>query len=168
MLINYNLLPFENANFPAVLLHREMDKHENIFSAIEVRRLVNVFKETLANNGVFDGQMSRKIFRQFLHERLGVRCKNCNQERLNKNSCSLFSEIFMADRMFDFFNHDGKDDITKTEWVSGLQVIMKGTEEQQAEFCFQVKKLQNGIIFIRLYNLWICYINKRTSTVRLS
>ena len=46
----------------------------------------------------------------------------------------------MADRMFDYFNHDGKDDITKTEWVSGLQTIMKGTEEQQAEFCFQVKQ----------------------------
>ena len=45
----------------------------------------------------------------------------------------------MADRMFDYFNHDGRDDITKTEWVSGLQIIMKGTEKQQAELCFQVK-----------------------------
>ena len=45
----------------------------------------------------------------------------------------------MADRMFDYFNQDGRDDITKTEWISGLQTIMKGTEEQQAELCFQVK-----------------------------
>ena len=39
----------------------------------------------------------------------------------------------MADRMFDNFNQDGKDDITKTEWISGLQIIMKGTEENQTE-----------------------------------
>ena len=52
-----------------------MDKPENIFTQLEVKRLVNVFKETLANNGVVDGQMNRKIFRQFLHERLGVRWK---------------------------------------------------------------------------------------------
>ena len=57
----------------------------------------------------------------------------------------LFSEIFMADRMFDYFNQDGKDDITKTEWVSGLQTIMKGTEEQQAELCFQVKTNKRSI-----------------------
>ena len=136
-----------------------MDKPENIFTQLEVRRLVNVFKETLANNGVVDGQMNRKIFRQFLHERLGVRWKIFEIEKsgvimnyttliafvpliipLEKVRNILFSEVFMADRMFDYFNHDGKDDITKTEWISGLQIIMKGTEEQQAEFCFQVTK----------------------------
>ena len=60
----------------------------------------------------------------------------------------------MATRMFDFFNHDGKDDITKTEWVSGLQIIMKGTEDQQAEFCFQV--IKSCIEEVLIFNVIFC------------
>ena len=64
--------------------------------------------------------MSRKLFQQFLHTNFNV------------------TDDILLDQIFKFFNEEMDADITREEWVLGFNVFLKGTEEEQTQYCFKI------------------------------
>ena len=64
--------------------------------------------------------MGRKLFHTFLH-------KNFNM-----------TDGVLMDQIFKHFNENSDSEISKEEWVVGFEVFLKGTEEEQTEYCFKI------------------------------
>ena len=64
--------------------------------------------------------MSRKLFQQFLH-----------------TNFNMMDDILL-DQIFKYFNTHNDTDITREEWVAGFNVFLKGTEEEQTQYCFKI------------------------------
>ena len=44
----------------------------------------------------------------------------------------------LMDQIFKHFNENSDSEISKEEWVVGFEVFLKGTEEEQTEYCFKI------------------------------
>ena len=44
----------------------------------------------------------------------------------------------LLDQIFKYFNSENDADITRNEWVVGFYVFLKGTEEEQTQYCFKI------------------------------
>ena len=64
--------------------------------------------------------MNRKLFQQFLH-----------------TSFNMTDDVLL-DQIFKYFNSEHDADITMEEWVEGFYVFLKGTEEEQTQYCFKI------------------------------
>ena len=64
--------------------------------------------------------MNRKLFQQFLH-----------------TSFNMTDDVLL-DQIFKYFNSEHDADITREEWVVGFYVFLKGTEEEQTQYCFKI------------------------------
>ena len=64
--------------------------------------------------------MNRKLFQQFLH-----------------TSFNMTDDVLL-DQIFKYFNSEHDADITREEWVEGFYVFLKGTEEEQTQYCFKI------------------------------
>jgi Ca2+-binding EF-hand superfamily protein len=64
--------------------------------------------------------MNRKLFQQFLH-----------------TSFNMTDDVLL-DQIFKYFNSENDADITREEWVVGFYVFLKGTEEEQTQYCFKI------------------------------
>ncbi|KAL3832662.1 hypothetical protein ACJMK2_024285 [Sinanodonta woodiana] len=95
------------------------------FSKQEVERLLQMYKEIVSTqtnelkvrvrNGI-----DRNRFRDLLHQNFGI------------------TEDHLMDKIFKAFDGDNDGFINEEEWVLGMSVFLKGTLEEQAEFCFGV------------------------------
>ena len=73
--------------------------------------------------------MTRKLFQQFLHKSFNM------------------TDDILLDQIFKYFNAEHDADITREEWVIGFEVFLKGTEEEQTQYCFKIYDI-NGDGFI--------------------
>ena len=64
--------------------------------------------------------MNRKLFQQFLHTSFNM------------------TDAVLLDQIFKYFNSENDADITRNEWVVGFYVFLKGTEEEQTQYCFKI------------------------------
>jgi Ca2+-binding EF-hand superfamily protein len=64
--------------------------------------------------------MNRKLFQQFLHTSFKM------------------TDNVLLDQIFKYFNSEHDADITREEWVVGFYVFLKGTEEEQTQYCFKI------------------------------
>lgn len=64
--------------------------------------------------------MNRKLFQQFLHTSFNM------------------TDAVLLDQIFKYFNSEHDADITREEWVVGFYVFLKGTEEEQTQYCFKI------------------------------
>ena len=62
----------------------------------------------LQNNGNYSSKITRRRFREFLHDNLDL------------------SEEIIMDRIFKYFNTETADDIDLEEWIVGFNVLLKG------------------------------------------
>ena len=83
-------------------------------------------------------RMTRKLFQQFLHTHFNM------------------TDRVLTDQIFKYFNEDHDTEITRSghyickqsvfsprkmsreEWLLGFSVFLKGTEEEQTEYCFKI------------------------------
>ena len=65
----------------------------------------------LQNNGNYSSKITRRRFREFLHDNLDL------------------SEEIIMDRIFKYFNTETQDDIDLEEWIIGFNVILKGWQD---------------------------------------
>ena len=48
------------------------------------------------------------------------------------------TDAVLLDQIFKYFNSENDADITRNEWVVGFYVFLKGTEEEQTQYCFKI------------------------------
>ena len=70
-------------------------------------------------------RMNRNTFREFLH-----------------NVFKMTDDILM-DRIFKFFDTKSDGTITREEWILGLNVLLKGTTEEQTTYSFSIYDLNH-------------------------
>jgi Ca2+-binding EF-hand superfamily protein len=94
------------------------------FSQQEVEGLLNMFRFHAKGNTI-----NRFQFRCFLMDRFGI------------------TEDIIMDRMFTFFDTTRDDEITREEWVISLNIVLKGTLEEQIAYTFFIYDInQDGVI----------------------
>ena len=69
--------------------------------------------------------MDRKKFSQFLHGSFGM------------------SDEIIMDRIFKFFNIRANDDIDEEEWILGFNTLLRGSQEELTQYCFNIFDLTN-------------------------
>jgi Ca2+-binding EF-hand superfamily protein len=53
--------------------------------------------------------------------------------------CSLgLTDDLMLDRIFSSFDGDNEGNVSESEWVLGLSVMLKGTLDEQINYCYEV------------------------------
>jgi len=104
------------------------------FSNPEVESLLRMFKKYIPGSANqshthHSSRMDRTKFRDVLH-----------------NSFDMTDDMLM-DRIFRAFDSDSDGYVNMEEWVQGLSVFLRGTLDQQIQFCFSVFDLnQDGFI----------------------
>ena len=96
------------------------------FSKTEIKKLLSVYADTVGGYGVEVDMMDRKIFKQFFHASFDI------------------AEDILVDQIFVYFNQDEDiedTNITREEWIMGFNVFLKGSEEEQAQYCFNIYDL---------------------------
>ena len=69
--------------------------------------------------------MDRNTFREFLHDAFNM------------------TEDILMDRIFKFFDTKSDGTITREEWIVGLNVLLKGTTEEQTTYSFSIYDLNH-------------------------
>ncbi|XP_057293994.1 calaxin-like isoform X2 [Hydractinia symbiolongicarpus] len=92
------------------------------FSRTEVEKLLGIFKELVPNQ---KNKMDRTKFRTVLH-----------------NTFQMTDDILM-DRIFRAFDQDNDSNISMEEWIHGLSVFLRGSLEEQMQYCFSVYDLNS-------------------------
>ncbi|XP_071943765.1 calaxin-like isoform X2 [Antedon mediterranea] len=111
----------------ADLLLRMKQTH---FSEDECKALVNKFKFMTKDNKV---ARQDKLDRSQFHEVL--------------QSTFKMTDDMIMDRLMRAFDKDSDSCVNLSEWIIGLSVFLRGSEEEQVKFCFEVYDL-NGDGFI--------------------
>lgn len=65
------------------------------------------------------------------------------------------TDDILMDRIFKFFDTLNDGNITREEWIMGHNVFLKGTMDEQIEYCFNIYDL-NADGFIRYIALNNC------------
>ncbi|XP_050536858.1 calaxin isoform X2 [Daktulosphaira vitifoliae] len=80
----------------------------------------------------------RLMFREFLQNEFGIS-----------------TEEILTDRIFCFFDHRNDGVIHEDEWVSGLSVLLRGTQEERIKYTFTIYDLNNDGFISReeIFNL---------------
>jgi len=92
------------------------------FTKGEVENLLTIFRELVPNQ---KAKMDRTKFRTVLH-----------------NTFQMTDDILM-DRIFRAFDQDNDSNISMEEWIYGLSVFLRGTLEEQMQYCFNVYDLNS-------------------------
>lgn len=107
---------------------------ETHFNATECEGLLEVYQHFVSgrgkkykksDNSETDTKLSREMFWDFLHRAFG------------------FTDHLMMNRVFKTFDPDCDGCISMEEWVIGLSVILKGTRDEQIEYCFKIYNLND-------------------------
>lgn len=99
--------------------HIYRDTH---FTRQEVENLLCIFREVASVN---KEKLDRTKFRDILH-----------------NTFHMTDDILM-DRVFKAFDKDNDSNVSMEEWIRGLSVFLRGTTEEQLDFCFRVYDLNS-------------------------
>lgn len=91
------------------------------FTHIEVERLFQLYRD----NAIKLDAMDRNTFREFLHDAFNM------------------TEDILMDRIFKFFDTKSDGTITREEWILGLNVLLKGTTEEQTAYSFSIYDLNH-------------------------
>lgn len=62
---------------------------------------------------------------------------------LLQNEFGITTEEILTDRIFCFFDHRNDGVIHEDEWVIGLSVLLKGTQEERIKYTFTIYDLNN-------------------------
>merc|ERR1740128_80828 len=92
------------------------------FTFTEIERLLDLYRK---RNDAEQDKMDRNQFREFLHDRFDM------------------TDDILMDRIFKYFDNVNDGTITREEWIIGLNVFLKGTEDEQINYCFTIYDL-NG------------------------
>jgi Ca2+-binding EF-hand superfamily protein len=113
------LAPFQRFDYLSKKLH---------FSLQEILNLNKMFT-ALTKASPRSGYMNRSIFTDFC-----------------RTSFDITDDI-MLDQMFHYFDADQEGFISFTEWIAIMSVFLRGTFEEQIEYCFNIYDLNfNGSI----------------------
>ncbi len=94
------------------------------FNLAEVEGLLALYRKL--TEGVIDvDRLDRTRFREFLH-----------------NAFDMTDDILL-DRVFKRFDSDNDGYISREEWIYGLSVFLKGTEDERVHYCFDIYDLNN-------------------------
>jgi len=91
------------------------------FTHIEVERLFQIYRD----NAIKLDAMDRNTFREFLHDAFNM------------------TDDILMDRIFKFFDTKSDGTITREEWILGLNVLLKGTTEEQTTYSFSIYDLNH-------------------------
>merc|ERR1712080_338455 len=99
---------------------------KSYFSFNEINNLMQLYREHTV--GMEPDKMDRKILREFMHEVFEIH------------------DDILLDRIFKFFDTTGEISegcISRKEWIAGLNIFLKGSEDEQIKYCFTIYDL-NG------------------------
>ncbi|XP_022246137.1 EF-hand calcium-binding domain-containing protein 1-like [Limulus polyphemus] len=99
--------------------------HKTHFTKQEIETLMINFKKMTMS------KLERTMFREILH-----------------NTFEMTDDILM-DRIFRTFDADNDGIIDFGEWVTGLSIILRGTQDEKIDFCFKVYDLTGDRIITR-------------------
>lgn len=74
----------------------------------------------------FNKGFDRLMFREFLQNEFGIT-----------------TEEILTDRIFCFFDQQNDGVIHEDEWITGLSVLLKGTQEERIKYTFTIYDLNN-------------------------
>ena len=77
------------------------------------------------DNAIKLDAMDRNTFREFLHDAFNM------------------TDDILMDRIFKFFDTKSDGTITRQEWILGLNVLLKGTTEEQTTYSFSIYDLNH-------------------------
>ena len=77
------------------------------------------------DNAIKLDAMDRNTFREFLHDAFNM------------------TDDILMDRIFKFFDTKSDGTITREEWILGLNVLLKGTTEEQTTYSFSIYDLNH-------------------------
>ena len=105
------------------------------FTHVEVERLFQIYRLSLnsilmcehfpRDNAIKLDAMDRNTFREFLHDAFNM------------------TDDILMDRIFKFFDTKSDGTITREEWILGLNVLLKGTTEEQTTYSFSIYDLNH-------------------------
>lgn len=62
---------------------------------------------------------------------------------LLQNEFGITTEEILTDRIFSFFDQQNDGVIHEDEWIIGLSVLLKGTQEELIKYTFTIYDLNN-------------------------
>ena len=77
------------------------------------------------DNAIKLDAMDRNTFREFLHDAFNM------------------TDDILMDRIFKFFDTKSDGTITREEWIMGLNVLLKGTTDEQTTYSFSIYDLNH-------------------------
>jgi len=89
------------------------------FTFLEIERLFQLYRDHAEDLDCMD----RNTFREFLHDVFNM------------------TDDILMDRIFKYFDTVNDGNITREEWIMGLNIFLKGTVDEQIEYCFSIYDL---------------------------
>ena len=91
--------------------------------------------------------MDRNTFREFLHDAFNM------------------TDDILMDRIFKFFDTKSDGTITREEWILGLNVLLKGTTEEQTTYSFSIYDLNHDGFISKCSEKYLSF-TKNCSSIR--